>query len=79
MIRMAPTHTHAVCAARSRIILSIHTHWRRESVAAGGGGDEAIPPAPPTGGLPPGFMPIAGVPGIFGNAGIQGGPYGVAS
>ena len=72
MIRMALTH-----AVRRGLAASIHTHWRRESLVAE---DEAMPPAPPAGGPPPGFMPIApaGVPGIFGHAGIHGGPYGVA-
>jgi hypothetical protein len=72
MIRMALTH-----AVRRGLAASIHTHWRRESLVAGGGGDEAMPPAPPAGGPPPGFMPIWG-DGIFGHAGIHGGPYGVA-
>ena len=72
MIRMALTH-----AVRRGLAASIHTHWRRENLVAGGEGDEAVPPAPPAGGPPPGFMPIWGG-GIFGHAGIHGGPYGVA-
>jgi hypothetical protein len=72
MIRMALTH-----AVRRGLAASIHTHWRRENLVAGGEGDEAVPPAPPAGGPPPGFMPIWG-DGIFGHAGIHGGPYGVA-
>jgi len=53
---MALTH-HAV---RRGLAASIHTHWRRESLVAGDEGDGAMPPAPPAGGPPPGFMPICG-------------------
>ena len=48
MIRMALTH-----AVRRGLAASIHTHWRRESLVAE---DEAMPPAPPAGGPPPGFI-----------------------
>ena len=53
MIRMALTH-----AVRRGLAASIHTQWRRENLVAGGEGDEAVPPAPPAGGPPPGFMPL---------------------